>query len=263
MKSLRELHDLKGRTVFTTGGSGYLGTPMCHTLAELGADIAIAEVNATTCEALVTELKSTYGVRALGLSCDVRKPESIRDALKKTVDTLGSLHILINNAYAGNKNRFETITYEEWNANIQIGLNSVFYGTREAFEYLKQTRGVILNTASMYGVVSPDWKLYEGNPHAVPASYNAAKGGVVQLTRYLAGFLAPHGIRANAISPGAFPHDFQRADSTFAERLKAKAMLNRVGEKDDIKGVVALLCTDAGKFITGQNILVDGGWTAW
>ncbi len=86
---------------------------------------------------------------------------------------------------------------------------------------------------------------------------------MIQLTRYLASFLSPHGIRVNAVSPGAFPHDFQVADSEFAERLAAKAPLNRVGEPDDMKGVVALLCSDAGKFITGQNFCVDGGWTAW
>jgi NAD(P)-dependent dehydrogenase (short-subunit alcohol dehydrogenase family) len=263
MRKLSELLDLKGRTVFITGGSGYLGTAMCETLAEMGADIAIAEVNAATCEALTGRLKADYGVRAIGLACDVRKPESIREALRATVQQLGGLHILINNAYAGNKNRFETITYEEWQANLEIGLSSVFYGVREAFEYLKQTRGVILNTASMYGHVSPDYRLYEGNPHAVPASYNAAKGGVLQLTRYLASFLSPHGIRVNAISPGAFPHEWQMQDTEFGRRLAAKAPLNRVGMPEDIKGAVALLCSDAGQFMTGQNICVDGGWTIW
>lgn len=263
MQSLRELFNLKGRTVFITGGSGYLGTAMCEALAELGADIAIAEVNAATCGELVARLQKEYGVRALGLACDIRKPESIRAALRSTVEQLGGIHVLINNAYAGNKNRFETITYEEWDANIGIGLSSPFYCVREAFDYLKQSRGVVLNIASMYGVISPDYRLYEGNPHAVPASYNAAKGGVIQLTRYLASFLSPHGIRVNALSPGAFPHAWQQQDAEFARRLAAKAPLNRVGVQDDIKGAVALLCSDAGKYITGQNILVDGGWTAW
>jgi NAD(P)-dependent dehydrogenase (short-subunit alcohol dehydrogenase family) len=263
MRSLKDLMNLKGKAVFITGGSGYLGTSMCEALAELGADIAIAEVNASTCSALTERLKKEYGVRAIGLSCNVCQPESLRDALKATADQLGGVHVLINNAYAGNKNRFETITYEEWRANVDIGLNAVFYGVREAVEYLKASKGVILNTASMYGHIAPDYRLYEGNPHAVPASYNAAKGGVLQLTRYLASFLSPFGIRVNALSPGAFPHAWQQQDEEFARRLSAKAPLNRVGVQDDIKGAVALLCTDAGKFMTGQNICVDGGWTAW
>lgn len=263
MRTTRDLFNLKGRTAFITGGSGYLGTAICEALAENGCDIAIAETNTATCEALVARLQKDYGVRAVGLACDIRQPTSIREALKATAEKLGGVHILINNAYAGNKNRFETITYEEWNANIEIGLSSVFYTVKEAFELLKATRGVVLNTASMYGHIAPDYRLYEGNPHAVPASYNAAKGGVLQLTRYLASFLSPHGIRVNAISPGAFPHAWQQADQEFHKRLSAKAPLGRVGEPDDIKGPVALLCSDAGKFMTGQNVCVDGGWTIW
>ncbi|MCX5658124.1 MAG: SDR family oxidoreductase [Planctomycetota bacterium] len=263
MASLRELFNLKGRAVFITGGSGYLGTSMCEALAENGADIAIAETNAATCEQLVARLRGEFGVRAVGLACDIRQPESIRDALKAAADQLGGVHVLINNAYAGNKNRFETITYEEWNANIEIGLSAPFYAVKEAFEYLKATRGVVLNTASMYGHIAPDYRLYEGNPHAVPASYNAAKGGILQLTRYLASFLSPHGIRVNALSPGAFPHAWQQADNEFHRRLSEKAPLGRVGQPDDVKGAVALLCSDAGKFMTGQNVCVDGGWTIW
>ena len=170
MKKLSELFNLKGRTAFITGGSGYLGTAMAEALAELGADLALVDVQAASGEKLAARLKGEYGVRAIGLACDVRKPESLRAALRATVEQLGGLHILINNAYAGNKNRFETITYEEWQANVEIGLSSVFYGVREAFEYLKETRGTVLNTASMYGHVAPDYRLYEGNPHAVPAS---------------------------------------------------------------------------------------------
>lgn len=263
MRSVKDLFNLRGRSVFITGGSGYLGTAYCEALAELGADIAIAEPETSAAEKLASRLASEYGVRVIGMACDVRKPESLRDALRACVELHGGLHVLINNAYAGNKNRLETITYEEWRANIEIGLSAVFYGSREAMEHLKKTRGVILNTASMYGMVSPDYKLYEGNEHAVPASYNAAKGGVLQLTRYLAGFLAPHGIRVNAVSPGPFPHAWQQMDKEFHRRLSEKTMLGRVGEPDDLKGAVALLCSDAGKYITGQNIVVDGGWTAW
>lgn len=263
MRQLSDLFSLKNKSVFITGGAGYLGTAYCEALAELGADIAIADLKTELAEKLAAHLTQTYGTRAIAVQTQITDPVSVRASLKKTVDTFGKLDVLINNAYAGNKNRFETITYEEWQANVDIGLNAVFYTTREAFDYLKQTKGVILNTASMYGHIAPDYRMYEGNPHAVPASYNAAKGGVLQLTRYLASFLSPHQIRVNAISPGAFPHDWQVADSEFARRLSAKAPLNRVGVPDDLKGAVALLCTDAGKFITGHNLCVDGGWTIW
>jgi NAD(P)-dependent dehydrogenase (short-subunit alcohol dehydrogenase family) len=263
MRSLRDLHSLAGRTAFITGGAGYLGTAMCEALAELGAKVAIAELAADTGAELAVRLQRDYGVQALSLACNVRQPESLRAALLRTATELGGVDILINNAYAGNKNRFETITYEEWQANLEIGLSSVFYACREALDYLKARPGVVLNIASMYGMVAPDYKLYEGNEHAVPGSYNAAKGGVIQLTRYMASFLAPHGIRVNAISPGPFPHAWQQMDEVFHRRLRDKTMLGRVGEPDDLKGLVALLCSDAGKYITGQNLAVDGGWTAW
>jgi NAD(P)-dependent dehydrogenase (short-subunit alcohol dehydrogenase family) len=262
-RSLKSLFDLTGKTVFITGGAGYLGSAYCEALAELGANIAIVDLKTDLGEALAQRISKQYGTKAMAVACNITDPVSVREALAKTQSAYGSLDVLINNAYSGNKNRFETITYEEWRANIDIGLNAVFYTVREAFEMLKVSKGVVLNTASMYGVVAPDYRMYEGNPHAVPASYNAAKGGVVQLTKYLASFLSPHGIRVNAVSPGAFPHAWQVADEEFHKRLSAKAPLNRVGVPDDLKGVVALLCSDAGKFMTGQNILVDGGWTTW
>ena len=263
MRQLADLFSLKNKTVFITGGAGYLGTAYCEALAELGADIAIVDLKTDNAAKLAEHLIKTYGTRAIPVQAQITDPVSVKAALALTAEKLGKIDVVINNAYSGNKNRFETITYEEWQANVDIGLNAVFYTVREAFDYLKATKGVILNTASMYGHIAPDYRMYEGNPHAVPASYNAAKGGVLQLTRYLASFLSPHGIRVNAISPGAFPHDWQVADTEFARRLSAKAPLNRVGVPDDLKGAVALLCTDAGKFMTGQNVCVDGGWTIW
>ncbi len=162
--------NLKGRVVFITGGAGHLGKAYCEALAELGADIAIADRNIEAASAVCDDLAKRYGIRAKGVACELTKPEDVRRALAETKDAFGRLDILINNAYAGNKNRFETITYEEWQANIDIGLNAVFYTVREAFDLLKETRGVVLNTASMYGHIAPDYKLYEGNEHAVPAS---------------------------------------------------------------------------------------------
>jgi gluconate 5-dehydrogenase len=144
-----------------------------------------------------------------------------------------------------------------------MSLNSPFRMIKAAFPMLKARRGVILNIASMYGHVAPDYHIYEGTTFANPPSYGAAKAGVIQFTKYLASFLSPHGIRANALSPGAFPHPPTMEHKVFLERLSAKNPLNRVGKPDELKGAVALLCSDAGSYITGQNICVDGGWAVW
>jgi gluconate 5-dehydrogenase len=128
---------------------------------------------------------------------------------------------------------------------------------------LKKTKGVIINTTSMYGHVAPDHRIYDGIEFANPPSYGAAKAGVLQLTKYLASFLSPHGIRVNAVSPGPFPFLETLKNKEFKESLESKNMLGRVGEPDDLKGAFALLASDASKYMTGQNICVDGGWTAW
>ena len=129
---------------------------------------------------------------------------------------------------------------------------------------IKERRGVVLNIGSMYGHVAPDWRLYEDVPQANPPSYGAAKAGVIQFTKYLASFLAPHGIRVNCISPGPFPYEeTAREHPEFVERLNAKSPLGRIGRPHEIKGAAALLCSDASSYMSGQNICVDGGWTIW
>jgi gluconate 5-dehydrogenase len=115
----------------------------------------------------------------------------------------------------------------------------------------------------MYGHIAPDYRIYDGTNFSNPPSYGAAKAGVIQFTKYLASFLSPHGIRVNCLSPGPFPHAETQKHEVFIERLAAKNPMNRIGEPHEVKGAVALLCSDAGSYITGQNICVDGGWTTW
>jgi NAD(P)-dependent dehydrogenase (short-subunit alcohol dehydrogenase family) len=264
MKKLQDMLSLRGKVAFITGGAGYLGTAMCEALAEQGATVVVVSRDAAKCEALATRLTQEYGTPALGLGVNILKPEEIGAALKRTVDTYGQLDILINNAWSGNKNSFDTISYEHWEYDIDMCLNAVFYTVKEAAEYLKISHGVILNTASMYGHVAPDYRIYDGVHLMNPPSYGAAKAGVIQLTKYLASFLSPHKIRVNAISPGPFPFPETGTNNPeFWKTLEGKNMLGRCGEPDDLKGVTALLCSDASAYITGQNFCVDGGWAAW
>ncbi len=262
-KTLQELLSLQGKTVFITGGAGHLGTAMCEALAELGANIVIGSRNKDKGMSVAERLSSEFGVKASAVQLDITDPESIEEALACVERDFAGLDILINNAWSGKKNTFESISLDDWKYDIDVCLNGVFYTTKKAVPYLKGSKGVIVNVASMYGHVAPDYRMYEGNEHANPPSYGAAKAGVIQLTKYLASFLSPHEIRVNAISPGPFPFSGALANKEFVGALNAKTMLNRVGNPDELKGVIALLCSDASSYMTGQNICVDGGWTTW
>ena len=262
-KALQDLLSLRDKTVFITGGAGHLGSAMCEALAELGANIVIGSRNKDKGISVAERLSSEFDVKAAAVQLDITDPESIKEALGIIERDYAGLNILINNAWSGKKNTFESISLDDWKYDIDVCLNGVFYTTKMAFPYLKKTKGVIVNVASMYGHVAPDYKMYVGTEHANPPSYGAAKAGVIQLTKYLASFLSPHDIRVNAISPGPFPFGGILENEEFIGALEAKTMLNRVGNPDDLKGVVALLCSDASSYMTGQNICVDGGWTAW
>ncbi|MCX2982121.1 SDR family oxidoreductase [Halieaceae bacterium IMCC14734] len=263
MKSLEGLFDLKGKTVFITGGAGYLGTAMCEALAELGANVVIGSRDKEKCADFAKALAEKFGVEVSGVQLDITNPESIDDALAAIDSKHGRLDVLINNAWSGNKNSFDSISVEDWKYDIDVCLNGVFYTTKQAAPYLKKTKGVIVNVASMYGHVAPDYKMYVGTEHVNPPSYGAAKAGVIQLTKYLASFLSPDGIRVNAISPGPFPFGDILHNEEFIGKLEQKTMLGRIGTPEDLKGIIALLCSDASRYMTGQNICVDGGWAAW
>src|SRR5580692_800446 len=264
-KSLKELLSLKGRTAVVTGGAGYLGTAMCETLAELGANLVIASRDKAKCEKKCEEMhRLTDGsIKAVALELDLLEKDSATEFFDQVHKHFTVIDILVNNAWSGNKNSWESIDDKDWEFDVNLSLNSVFRVTKAAFPDLKATRGVVLNVGSLYSHLAPDYRMYDGKEFANPPSYGAAKAGVIQFTKYLSSFLSPHGIRVNALSPGAFPHPPTQKHTEFMQRLSAKNPLNRIGQPDDLKGAVALLCSDAGSYITGQNLCVDGGWAIW
>jgi gluconate 5-dehydrogenase len=263
---LSSLFSLKGRTALVVGGAGLLGGEISYGFAELGADLIIASRELGRCRSFVEGLRRQFtGINAQPLQVDITQSASVEALLAEVARlTGGHLDILVNSGWSGRKNTFESINETDWNLDIEVNLNGVFRTVKAAFPLLRQRSGNILNIASMYGHVAPDYRLYDSERFANPPSYGAAKAGVIQLTKYLASFLSPYGIRANCISPGPFPYEStQRENPEFIARLSAKNPLNRVGRPHDIKGAAVLLCTDAGAYMTGQNVCVDGGWGAW
>ncbi len=264
-KTLQELQSLRGKTAIVTGGAGYLGTAISETLAELGANLVLASRDFGKCQARCAEIMefSRGTVKAVAIELNVMNKESVDKFFPRVHEQFKAVDILVNNAWSGNKNSWDSISNEDWEYDIEMSLTSVFRLTKAAFPDLKATRGVILNIASMYGHIGPDYRIYDGKEFANPPSYGAAKAGVIQFTKYLASFLSPYGIRVNALSPGAFPHPATQKHEGFMQQLGSKNPMNRIGQPDELKGAVALLCSDAGSYMTGQNVCVDGGWAIW
>ncbi|MBM7703017.1 SDR family oxidoreductase [Metabacillus iocasae] len=263
--SLKELFSLENKCAFVTGGAGYLGEAITEALLEQGAKVIIGSRNLKKCEEKCKELEAKLNVKGkvFAIEIDVTDTKSVNEAFQKIEQDFGELDILVNNAWSGNKNSFESISETDWQYDINMSLSSVFRCAKTALPLLQQTKGVILNITSMYGHVAPDYRIYDGIEFTNPPSYGAAKAGVIQLTKYMASFFSPYEIRVNCLSPGPFPHPVTQQNEAFMKQLSAKNPLNRIGQPHEIKGAVALLCSDASSYMTGQNICVDGGWAVW
>ncbi len=274
-RTVQQLFDLTGRVAIVTGGAGLLGKQFSEALIEAGATVVIASRTLENCRAWAGELNAYAATlpawndrdttkAAVPIAVDVTDPESCKALVAATLDQCGQLDILVNNAYTrGTPAPPEDLTPEAWRTWIDAGLSGVFYCAQAAAKpMLAQGSGSIINISSMYGVVGVDVRIY---PPEVPvnasAAYGAIKGGVVNLTRTLAVVWAPQGVRVNCISPGGFPG--ATINSEFHQNFINKVPLNRMGDRNDLKGAVVFLASDAGAYIVGHNLLVDGGWTAW
>ena len=254
------LFDLNGRVAVITGGYGHLGVAMANALLEHGAFVVIAGKDKTKFDARFEKNSSlTF------LEVDVTSIESIKKLFQSIDKKYGRLDILINNAHTTKGVGQDDISDDDWAYTMDGVLGSVYRCIREGLPLLKKSSyAKIINIASMYGVVSPDFEVYKGIEQFInPPHYGSAKAGIIQLTKYYASYLGPLNIQVNSISPGPFPSfDVQNASELFIERLSKKTMLKRIGEPEEIAGTVVLLSSRGSDFITGQNLKVDGGWTA-
>jgi NAD(P)-dependent dehydrogenase (short-subunit alcohol dehydrogenase family) len=274
-RTVQDLFDLSGRVAIVTGGAGLLGKQFSEAMIEAGATVVIASRTLENCHAWASELNAHAATlpawserdttkAAIPIAVDVTDLESCNALVATTMEQCGQLDILVNNAYTrGTPAPPEDLTPEAWRTWIDAGLSGVFYCAQAAAKpMLAQGSGSIINISSMYGVVGVDVRIY---PPEVPvnasAAYGAIKGGVVNLTRTLAVVWAPQGVRVNCISPGGFPG--ATVNSEFYQNFVNKVPLNRMGSRNDLKGAVVFLASDAGAYVVGHNLLVDGGWTAW
>jgi NAD(P)-dependent dehydrogenase (short-subunit alcohol dehydrogenase family) len=250
-----------------TGGAGHLGRTMSETLVELGARVAVMDVDAASCKKAADQLRKQRAESAVEIPCDLTQEASTREGVRAAIAQLGGLDILIHcAAYVGDIKRagwsvpFSEQTVEAFDLAMRVSLTAAFIMAQTAKEALDASgHGSVILLGSIYGVVGPDMRLYEGTDMQNTAAYNASKGAILQLTRYLSTLFAPR-IRVNAISPGGV---WRRQPESFHERYKAKTPLGRMATEEDLKGATAYLASDLSAYVTGQNLIVDGGWTAW
>lgn len=259
----KKLFDLTGKICVVTGGMGYLGAENVKILKDFGATVA------ATCHRKPEERGSDSSEFAgdLLIPCDVSSTESIRNCFRTIYETYGRIDVLVNcaayGAGYGKDSQLEFMDDDTFNRGVDGSLGVVFRCMREVVPYMKEHGGSIINYCSMYGIVSPDLRIYGDNPQKQPPNYGAGKAGVAQITRYAAGALAEYGIRVNSVTPGPFPKPSNQTDAAFNTQLANKCMLGRFGQAYEMAGPVLLLASDASTFMTGSNITVDGGWTAW
>jgi NAD(P)-dependent dehydrogenase (short-subunit alcohol dehydrogenase family) len=264
---------LDGRTAIVTGGAGILGKHFCRGLAEFGANVVIADKNGEGIEEQARALTEAYGVRALGIVCDVSSESSVAELVARVVRELGTIHVLHNNAagkLADVKAYFtETSEFsmDHWREIMATSVDGMFIMARAcAAEMIRSgVRGSIVQTGSIYGIMAPDFRIYEGSFYmgtkiTTPAVYSTSKAAVVGLTRHLATLWAPHGIRVNTLVPGGVESG---QNETFVQRYSARIPLGRMARAEELVGALVYLASDASSYVTGQTLAVDGGLSAW
>jgi NAD(P)-dependent dehydrogenase (short-subunit alcohol dehydrogenase family) len=274
--TVQEKFDLTGRVAIVTGGVGLLGTEFCRTLAEAGAAVVVVDLNGSASQAVADSLTKS-GYKALAIPTDITQPEAVSALVEQSLSAFGRLDILVNSAALDPKfdpdavskgitpGAFEDYPLDLWNSALRVNLTGMFLMTQACVKPMitQGKKGSIVNICSTYGLNGPDQRIYikEGNRIAFkPVYYTVTKAGVMGFTKYLAAYYADTEIRVNALTPGGV---FNNHEEYFVKNYSAKTILGRMARKDEMNGALLFLASDASSYMTGNNVVVDGGWTAW
>jgi NAD(P)-dependent dehydrogenase (short-subunit alcohol dehydrogenase family) len=276
--SVKRAFDLAGQIAVITGGAGLLGVRHAEAIAEMGGVPVLLDVNEERACASAADIARRFGVGAAGLRADITDPESVADAVREVRVRFGRIDILINNAANNPKmessganqphwTRLETFPIEIWDQDVAVGLKGAFLCS-QAFggEMASRGRGVILSVASDLGIIAPDQRIYreagvpDRHQRVKPITYSVVKHGLIGLTRYLATYWADAGVRVNSLSPGGV---YDGQDAAFVTRLTNLIPMGRMARPDEYKAAVVFLVSDASSYMTGANLIIDGGRTAW
>lgn len=273
---IQEKFDLTERVAVVTGGVGLLGAEFCRTLAEAGAVVAVVDLNESASQAAAESLTNS-GYKALALPVDITQSDSVNAAVDKVLSTFGHIDILVNSAALDPKfdpdainkgitpGAFEDYPLDLWNSALKVNLTGMFLMTQACVKPMlaQGKKGSIINICSTYGLNGPDQRIYvkQGKRIAFkPVYYTVTKAGVMGFTKYLAAYYAETEIRVNALTPGGV---FNNHEDYFVKNYSARTILGRMARKDEMNGALLFLASDASSYMTGNNVVVDGGWTAW
>ena len=274
--TIQEKFDLTGRVAVVTGGVGLLGAEFCRTLAEAGAAVVVVDLNGPASQAAADSLTKS-GYQALAIPTDITQPNSVRVLVEKISSEFGRLDILVNSAALDPKfdpqaidkgiapGAFEDYPLDLWNAALNVNLTGMFLMTQACVKPMIEQgkKGSIINICSTYGLNGPDQRIYINDGTRVaykPVYYTVTKAGVLGFTKYLAAYYAGTEIRVNALTPGGV---FNNHEEYFVKNYSAKTIIGRMAQKDEMNGALLFLASDASSYMTGNNVVVDGGWTAW
>jgi NAD(P)-dependent dehydrogenase (short-subunit alcohol dehydrogenase family) len=254
----KELFSCKNKVALITGGAGLIGHEISKGLFDFGATVYIADQN----QVAVAKLMDETGIRFVHL--DITEENSIKDAVGKVVQEAGHIDVLVNSAYPRTADwgtKFENIPFPSWTENVNAHLGGYVLACRVVAEHMKNGQGgSIINLASIYGSVGPNFSIYEGTSMTMPAAYSAIKGGIIAFSKYLATYYAENNIRVNCLSPGGI---YDNQPGSFVEKYSQKTPLGRMAKPSEIVGGAIYLASDASSYVTGHNLIIDGGWTAW
>jgi NAD(P)-dependent dehydrogenase (short-subunit alcohol dehydrogenase family) len=274
MSDIFDKFSLKGKAAVVTGGAGLLGVEFCRTLAEAGAGVLVADLNVESAFAAAEKLRQA-GYSAVHAVVDVTQPDSAAAMIAACVEEFGRLDAIVNSAAMDPKfdatqpgqhrNTFEDYPLELWKQALDVNLTGVFLCCQAAARQMvaQGSAGSIINICSTYGLVPPDQRIYEkpGQPKQFkPAFYTTTKAGVLGLTKYIASYYAGTRIRANCLTPGGV---YNNHDELFTRNYAYRTIMGRMAERDEMNGALLFLASDASSYMTGGNVVVDGGWTAW
>src|SRR3990167_7515880 len=271
--NIQDLFRLEGKVAVVTGAAGILGSAFCDALCTLGAKVACLDLHTENLAALEAQLLKKYSKENLLFSpCDIAKPDSVLKAVDHVIQNFSQIDILLNNAASKSKNvrdfftKFSDYSIDLWREIMSVNLDGMFLMAQAVGKYMvKQQAGSIVQTASLYGLIGPDQRIYEGSDYLggkinTPAVYTTSKAGVIGLTKHLATLWCEFGIRVNALCPGGVSSG---QNNEFNQKYSARVPMGRMAEKIDIVGPVLFLASDAAKYVTGQVLYADGGVSAW